>query len=439
MNSSGIYSNMNLFSLNEINKKPFFLSCKNCHNSPNVFIKNNNDLIIECINCSVKKEENISNIFNCSSEWMTNKIIRFCTLEHASTVISKIYCKTCNLFLCQECLDLHRKDNCLSHEYNDIDKLKLDFCNYHQSPIFYYCQECDIEFCQKCLVNHYRHKFLEFGVISNDDKLFNEIINLKSFQKFLENSKNIQKDKYNFTYEIVTCMQNLITDNQESINLLNEIILEILRLFCKDLKIVQNLIFLSKILFFTIKQNLKKNPLVENYRIALSYINKYFQNDEIEKYKKSIFSLKGEYEKLYIKLTQSKLESKDEKERLDKMKRELLQRQKKMREELKLKQDSSQNNYSDFSNEEKINVLLEDMCIYGNIMEKEIQKEKKENPGKFIEANEALNLEKEDPDLFILGVLSKNLEKEGLETVIEKEDYEDKEEAGITSLQFFTS
>lgn len=48
-------------------------------------------------------------------------------------------------------------------------------------------------------------------------------------------------------------------------------------------------------------------------------------------------------------------------------------------------------------------------------------------------------MEKEDPDLFILGVLSKNLEKEGLETVIEKEDYEDKEEAGITSLQFFTS
>ena len=76
------------------------------------------------------------------------------------------------------------------------------------------------------------------------------------------------------------------------------------------------------------------------------------------------------------------MESKDEKERLDKMKRELLQRQKKMREELKLKQDSSQNNYSDFSNEEKINVLLEDMCIYGNIMEKEIQKEKKEKSRK---------------------------------------------------------
>ena len=439
MNSSGIYSNMNLFNLNEINKKPFCLSCKNCHNSPNVFIKDNDDLIIECIHCSVKKEEKISKIFNCSSEWMTNRIIIFCNLEHKSAVISKIYCKTCNLFLCQECLDLHQKENCQPHEYINIDKLKLDICNYHQSSFFYYCKECDTEFCQKCLVNHYRHKFLEFGAIKNDDKSFNEIINLKSFQRFLEITKNIQKDKYNFTYEIVTCLQNLITDNQESINLLNAIILEILRLFCKDLKIIQNLIFLSKILFFTLKQNLKKNPLVENYRIALNYINTYFQKDEIEKYKKSIFSLKEEYEKLYIKLIQAKLESKDEKERLENMKRELLQRQKKMREELKIKQDSTQNNYSDFSNEEKINVLLEDMCIYGNIMEKEIQKEKKENPEKFIETNEALKLEKEDPDLFILGLLSNNLEKEGLETVIEKEDHEDKEEAGITSLQFFTS
>ena len=79
------------------------------------------------------------------------------------------------------------------------------------------------------------------------------------------------------------------------------------------------------------------------------------------------------------------------------------------------------------------------MCIYGNIIEKEVRKEREENPEKFIETNEALNLEKEDPDLFALGLLSKNLENEGLETVIEREEQIDEEEAGITSLQFLTS
>ena len=119
------------------------------------------------------------------------------------------------------------------------------------------------------------------------------------------------------------------------------------------------------------------------------------------------------------------------------MKKELLDRQKKLREKNKLKNDNIENNEK--TSNEKINSFLEDICIYGNIIVKEIKKEKEENPEKFIEANEALILETEDPDLFALGLLSKNLENEGLETVIEREEQIDEEKAGITSLQFLTS
>ena len=88
----------------------------------------------------------------------------------------------------------------------------------------------------------------------------------------------------------------------------------------------------------------------------------------------------------------------------------------------------------------KINTVLEDMCIYGNIMKKEIQKEKEENPEKFIEIKDALKLEQENQDLFAFGLLSQNLEDEGIETVIEKENNEeDEQDAGITCLQFITS
>ena len=90
------------------------------------------------------------------------------------------------------------------------------------------------------------------------------------------------------------------------------------------------------------------------------------------------------------------------------MKKELLQRQKKIREEIKSKNENEDNDNLDDEKtiNEKMNLFLEDMCIYSNIIEKEIIKEKEENPEKFIETNDALNLEQEDPDLFALGLLS---------------------------------
>ena len=123
------------------------------------------------------------------------------------------------------------------------------------------------------------------------------------------------------------------------------------------------------------------------------------------------------------------------------MKKELLQRQKKIREEIKSKNESEDNDNLDDEKtiNEKMNLFLEDMCIYSNIIEKEIIKEKEENPEKFIETNEALNLEQEDPDLFALGLLSKNFENDGLETVIEREEQADEDESGVTSLQFLAS
>ena len=42
----------------------------------------------------------------------------------------------------------------------------------------------------------------------------------------------------------------------------------------------------------------------------------------------------------------------------------------------------------------KINQILEDMCIYGEITKREIKKEKKEHPEKFVETSQALNMEK---------------------------------------------
>ena len=139
-------------------------------------------------------------------------------------------------------------------------------------------------------------------------------------------------------------------------------------------------------------------------------------------------------------------EEKEEKERLMKIKNEMLEKEK---EDRKKKDDSDNNlNIGMISDEnkkekiknEKINKLLENMCIYGSITKEEIKEEKKNNPEKFIETSEALQLENDDPDLFALGLLSTNLESIGIETAIEKEeDNLDEQDAGTTCLQFIVN
>ena len=440
MNLSNIYSNLDLFNLNEFIKKPFFFSCMRCHNSPEIFSKDKDNIILECKNCSIKKEEKMSNIFDCSSEWIENKLIKLCESKHNSQVTANIFCKTCNSFLCKECFDIHKKAKDIYHNYIEVDKIKINlFCNYHNNKFTYYCEQCDIEFCQKCIEKHKEHKFIEFN-----DENYCEILHYDLFEKFLETIKNIQKDKLTFSYEIALCIQYLITDNNDLKKLLNDTISEILIIFFKDMKLAQNLIFLSKIVFLTLKASSNKFALLDNYKNVFNYINNIFQKEEIDIFKNSILLLKEEYESFYKKVLKDKLNSEKDKERLEKLKKEVLQRQKEMRKDSQINNNSLSNISSESEKDEKItnikiNNFLEDMCIYGNIVEKEVQKEKEETPEKFIETNEALSLEKDDQDLFILGLLSQNLEKEGLETVIEREDHDDEEEAGITSLQFITS
>ena len=87
----------------------------------------------------------------------------------------------------------------------------------------------------------------------------------------------------------------------------------------------------------------------------------------------------------------------------------------------------------------KKNLILEDMCIYGNMMKKEIQEEKLKNPGKFIEIKDALKKENEDQGIFALGLLANILEQNGTEVVIENDNKEEEADAGTTCLQFITN
>lgn len=389
----------NNFRLIELNEKFFFISCKNCHNIPEILLKDNENLLIECINCNTKKEEKVSNICNYLSEWMTNKIISFCELEHKEKIISSYLCKTCNLFLCQKCYEIHNEDN--SHEYIQLDQFKIDMCDYHNIKASFYCKDCDIEFCEKCNNMHSIHNFFEI----NNNKI-NEIngglTNLKMFEKFIEKAIKVQKEKCNYVNEILIIIDGY---NGEDKELLNNTVSNILQIFYKDLKTELNLIFLAKILFFTCKINKIKIQNIEKYKTILNVISNNFKIEEIEKFKTSIISLKKKYEILSQNLSQEDTKNL----------------------EINIKDifKPCDTNISEFESNKN---FIENNIISSSIIKKYITIEKEKNPDNYVNIDETLNdvdsaydnLNSMDKDDFILSLLGKCLEKNGTEISISK-------------------
>jgi hypothetical protein len=64
-------------------------------------------------------------------------------------------------------------------------------------------------------------------------------------------------------------------------------------------------------------------------------------------------------------------------------------------------------NNNSTNQKENIKEVLEDMCVLGSIMKKEIMEEKKNNPEKFISIEDAIKEENKNEGVFCLGILRK--------------------------------
>ena len=112
---------INKFRLIESNEFPFYLICKKCYNNPLIELKDNEIVLISCLKCNINENERIENIVNCSSKYVSNAI-KFCDSNHEEKTPSNIYCKTHNLFLCQDCFNNHKNE---VHIGNDIIQIKF--------------------------------------------------------------------------------------------------------------------------------------------------------------------------------------------------------------------------------------------------------------------------------------------------------------------------
>ena len=197
--------------------------------------------------------------------------------------------------------------------------------------------------------------------------------------------------------------------------------------------------------------NSKEKPISQTYSVinpqiqSTDFEDKYkkIKNElELEKCKNKILEEKIiQLQKLLDKYSKNNIIldngnsnelSEEEKKNLKKLKKEILENEKKNRNFKKeIKSEKEKNN--------KINNILENMCIYGNIVKIEIEEEKQKNPDHFIPIEEALKEEKNDQELFALALIANELKKIGVEVVIEKDDNkneEDEDEEELTCFNF---
>ena len=75
----------------------------------------------------------------------------------------KFYCSDCHFFLCEECVEAHRKwKNFSGHEGKEIEKFKLsdahdyarrgNVCKKHRDELRFYCEKCQVCICRDCAI-----------------------------------------------------------------------------------------------------------------------------------------------------------------------------------------------------------------------------------------------------------------------------------------------
>ena len=97
------------------------------------------------------------------------------------------YCRTCNIYLCEDCLKNHQKKK--SHELIELYNLKPNYCNMHNKKFAVYCHKCNKNICNDCLKEQCKHN-IELIEIINEKKYKN------SLEFFIETSEEMKNNKY---------------------------------------------------------------------------------------------------------------------------------------------------------------------------------------------------------------------------------------------------
>ena len=234
----------------EILSNNYTFQCINCKKFPQIILKDNKNILIICDNCKIIEKEQLENLSNNASKWITNKdkekqIIPCSSFEHN--------CKELNNF---------------SFIFNSQNNLNID----HNSRDF----NINIKISSK--------NIFKIGECDYDMEI------IKVIKRILKKEEYIRISYYEIIKNILNEIKNLKRTDNEFKTVYNLIFTKIIERFSSELKQNRNLFNFLKLLFYafieindykndTIVKNIKNIKIVENYlhlnniQIFKNYIN----------------------------------------------------------------------------------------------------------------------------------------------------------------------
>ena len=407
---------------NKILTKSKYIICPNCQEFILIKITNYRIKLFNCKNNHIIDNLSFKD-FEKTQYIDYSKIICENCKERSLTEFNmdKFYkCYECNINLCIICRNIHEWDHNIM-EYSKINYI----CRKHNDNFTNYCENCKMNICMECEDEHKikKHNLIYFGSIVSDKKqLSNEI----------QNIKKLYIDKCNKDFTQIIIKLNEAKDIISAFDFYNQLYNEITKSFESMIEITNELKYNFNS-YYNIKNdiisNFQKNQKYYHILINLKEIEN--NDDLIEDINKIILeeNIKNKLEnikKIYKRINNI---SEEEKLYLDKEKRDLKEKVKKLEkenEQIKLDKEKLEkiSKKSEKENEQlkvdnlKLEENIEQLNIHYMDLEENIELLKKENEN-FEEKN--IELEKNIESLQKCNSKLKN-EKDKLEK--EKDELE---------------
>lgn len=194
--------------VNSVIRKTF---CPNCLKIPFIqLLENQPDKIQLKCDCGYKKIIRISEYYTIMDFYSNTDPKCQKDPEH-KTKKAKEFCKTCELWFCEECLQNHKKEFDSHITRSTIIKQSTNCEEHKDKSIEYFCKDCNRHICSLCKIeNHSAHVLIELDSYLNNFKM-------KKIKEDMDTANKFIKEYYQEVKEtFVNKLKQAIEDIEEA-------------------------------------------------------------------------------------------------------------------------------------------------------------------------------------------------------------------------------
>ena len=177
------------------------------------------------------------------------------------------FCRDCELWLCDQCLEIHKVFN----EIHNLEERELplkQICDDHSEYTLYYCMECRKEICTFCISKegkHREHKYIPFSKFKLYTKEIRDKLKFKTLEECEKNLEDIRNKKIKEKKQKMTFFLNKIEDLLNNIKVTKDIYVKEVEEKLKDFNQVMDIIKESYKYYYNLLNNEKQDFYTLDY------------------------------------------------------------------------------------------------------------------------------------------------------------------------------